>query len=47
VALEGGMRGAVEGMLGTGKPVEPRRAPDDEGVERAAKAAEKAWAGVS
>jgi acetoin utilization deacetylase AcuC-like enzyme len=47
VALEGGMRGALEGMLGTGKPVEPGRAPDDEGVERAARAAEKAWAGVS
>jgi acetoin utilization deacetylase AcuC-like enzyme len=46
VALEGGMRSAVEGMV-TGSAVEPARAPDDEGVERAARAAEKAWAGVS
>jgi len=46
VALEGGMRSAVEGMV-AGRAVEPARAPDDEGVERAAKAAEKAWAGVS
>jgi acetoin utilization deacetylase AcuC-like enzyme len=45
VALEGGMRSAVEGMV-AGSAVEPARAPDDEGVERAAKAAEKAWAGV-
>ncbi len=46
VALEGGMRSAVEGMVGTGHAAEPARA-DDEGVERAAKAAQKAWAGVS
>jgi acetoin utilization deacetylase AcuC-like enzyme len=46
VALEGGMRSAIEGMV-TGRAVEPGRAPDDEGVERAARAAEKAWAGVS
>jgi acetoin utilization deacetylase AcuC-like enzyme len=46
VALERGMRSAVEGMVGTGHAAEPARA-DDEGVERAAKAAQKAWAGVS
>ena len=46
VALEGGMRSAVEGMV-AGSAVEPARAPDDEGVERAAKAAQRAWAGVS
>ena len=45
VALEGGMRSAIEGMV-TGTAVEPGRAPDDEGVSRAAKAAQKAWAGV-
>jgi hypothetical protein len=47
VALEGGMRSAVEGMVGAGHVADPGRAPDDEGVERAAKAAQKAWAGVS
>ncbi|HEY3822077.1 MAG TPA: histone deacetylase [Polyangiaceae bacterium] len=47
VALERGMRSAVEGMVGTGRAVEPARAPDDEAVERAARAAQKAWAGVS
>ena len=46
VALEGGMKSAIEGML-TGSAVEPGRAPDDESVENAAKAAQKAWAGVS
>jgi len=45
VALEGGMRSAIEGMV-TRTAVEPGRAPDDEGVGRAAKAAQKAWAGV-
>jgi acetoin utilization deacetylase AcuC-like enzyme len=45
VALEGGVRSAVDGMLG-GAVVEPSRAPDDEGVEKAARAAQKAWAGV-
>ena len=47
VALESGMRSAVDGMLGAAAPVEPGRAADDEGVERAARAAQKAWAGVS
>jgi acetoin utilization deacetylase AcuC-like enzyme len=47
VALEAGMKSAVEGMLGTGAgPIDPGRAPDDEGVERAARAAKRAWAGV-
>jgi acetoin utilization deacetylase AcuC-like enzyme len=45
VALEGGLRSAVDGML-LDAAVEPGRAPDDEGVEKAAKAARKAWAGV-
>jgi acetoin utilization deacetylase AcuC-like enzyme len=45
VALEGGMRCAVEGMV-TGRAVEPVRAPDDEGVGRAVKAARQAWATV-
>jgi acetoin utilization deacetylase AcuC-like enzyme len=47
VALESGMRSAVDGMLGAAAPVEPGRAADDEGVERAARAAQKAWAGVT
>ena len=38
VALEGGMRSAVEGMV-AGRAVEPARASDDEGVARAVKAA--------
>ena len=46
VALEGGVRSAVEGMV-TGRSIEPGRAQDDEGVEKAARAAQKAWAGVS
>jgi acetoin utilization deacetylase AcuC-like enzyme len=45
VALESGVRSALEGMMGHGAPELPR-APDDEGVERAAQAARKSWAGV-
>jgi acetoin utilization deacetylase AcuC-like enzyme len=45
VALEGGVRSAIAGMLDDVAD-EPARAPDDEGVERAAKAASRAWAGV-
>ena len=45
VALEGGVRSAIDGML-EGKAIEPPRAPDDESVEKAARAARKAWAGV-
>ena len=46
VALEGGVRSAIQGMV-EDVATEPGRAPDDEGVERAARAAQKAWAGVS
>ncbi len=45
VALEGGVRSAVEGMAADAA-VELPRAEGDEGVERAARAAKKAWAGV-
>jgi acetoin utilization deacetylase AcuC-like enzyme len=45
VALEGGVRSAIEGMV-AGVAVEPARAPDDNGVERAARAARKAWSAV-
>ena len=45
VALEGGLRSAVDGML-LDVAVEPGRASDDEGVEKAARAARKAWAGL-
>jgi acetoin utilization deacetylase AcuC-like enzyme len=45
VALEAGMRSAVEGMV-AGTAVEPPRDSDDEGVERAVQAAHKTWAGV-
>ncbi len=46
VALEASIRSAIGGMLGS--PVaEPGRAADDEGVARAARAAQKAWAAVT
>jgi acetoin utilization deacetylase AcuC-like enzyme len=45
VALESGLRDAVEGLIGGAAPDLPR-APDDEGVARAAAWAKKAWAGV-
>ncbi|HEY1693052.1 MAG TPA: histone deacetylase [Polyangiaceae bacterium] len=45
VALEGGIRSAIRGMA-VDLAEEPARAPDDEGVARAAQAARKAWAGV-
>jgi acetoin utilization deacetylase AcuC-like enzyme len=45
VALEGGVRNAIEGMV-AGVAVEPARAPEDDGVERAARAARKAWSVV-
>ena len=47
VALEGGVRAAVDGMVaGQAADLGPP-ALDDEGVERAARIAQKAWAGVS
>jgi acetoin utilization deacetylase AcuC-like enzyme len=50
VALEAGLRSAVQGMTGTapGSAVEidPGAAADDERVARAAQTARKAWAGV-
>jgi acetoin utilization deacetylase AcuC-like enzyme len=46
VALEASLRCAITGMLG-GPVTEPGRAQDDEGVARAARAAQKAWAGVT
>jgi acetoin utilization deacetylase AcuC-like enzyme len=45
VALEAGMRSAVEGMV-AGTAVALPRDSDDEGVERAFQAARKTWAGV-
>jgi acetoin utilization deacetylase AcuC-like enzyme len=46
VALEASLRCSITGMLG-GPVTEPGRASDDEGVTRAARAAQKAWAGVT
>ncbi len=46
VALEASLRCAITGMLG-GPVTEPGRSQDDEGVTRAARAAQKAWAGVT
>jgi acetoin utilization deacetylase AcuC-like enzyme len=45
VSLEAGVASAIRGMV-EDVAVEPDRAPDDEGVQRAARAAQKAWAGV-
>ncbi len=45
VALEASIKSAIGGMLGSPVP-EPPRAPDDEGVARAARVAQKAWAAV-
>jgi len=45
VALTSGLRSSIVGMMGGGV-VELPRAPDDEGVERAARAAKRAWASV-
>ena len=47
VALEAGMRSAVQGMTtGSAVDLQPGDAADDEGVARAAEATRKAWAGV-
>jgi acetoin utilization deacetylase AcuC-like enzyme len=45
VALQGGLRSAIDGML-DGRSVELPRAPDDEGVALAARWAGKAWASI-
>jgi acetoin utilization deacetylase AcuC-like enzyme len=45
VALEAGLRSSIDGMM-AGRAAELGRAPDDEGVERAASAAKKAWSSV-
>jgi acetoin utilization deacetylase AcuC-like enzyme len=45
VALQGGLRSAINGML-DGHAVDLPRAPDDEGVARAAKWARKTWASI-
>ena len=45
VALEASLKSAIGGMLG-GPVIDPGRAPDDEGVARAARAAQRAWAAV-
>jgi acetoin utilization deacetylase AcuC-like enzyme len=45
VSLEAGVASAIRGMV-EDVAVEPDRAPDDEAVQRAARAAQKAWAGV-
>ena len=45
-ALEASLRCAIAGMQGE-VVTEPGRAPDDDGVARAARAAKKAWAGVT
>lgn len=46
VALEGSLKASIIGMMG-GPVVEPPRGPDDEGVTRAARSAQKAWAAVT
>jgi acetoin utilization deacetylase AcuC-like enzyme len=46
VAVEGGVRASVEGMAAD-VAAELGRASDDEGVERAARAAQKAWTSVA
>jgi len=46
VALEGGVRAAVDGMVAGKADEMVQPALDDEGVERAARVAQKAWAGV-
>jgi acetoin utilization deacetylase AcuC-like enzyme len=46
VALEAGLRSAVDGMLAR-RAAEVGRAPDDEGVARAARVAQKAWSSVA
>jgi acetoin utilization deacetylase AcuC-like enzyme len=46
VAVEGGVRASIEGMAAD-VAVELARAPDDEGVDRAARAAQKAWTSVA
>ncbi len=45
VALEDGLRSAIEGLT-LHRADEPLRASDDEGVDRAAQAARRAWAAV-
>lgn len=45
VALEAGLGRAIEGMM-FGRTAELPRAPDDESVERAARAAQRAWSVV-
>jgi acetoin utilization deacetylase AcuC-like enzyme len=46
VALEAGIARSIEGML-DGRSPEVPRSPDDEGVERAARSARKAWPTVT
>jgi acetoin utilization deacetylase AcuC-like enzyme len=46
VALEASLGSAIRGMLGA-DVIDPGRAPDDESVTRAARAAQKAWASVT
>jgi acetoin utilization deacetylase AcuC-like enzyme len=46
VSLETGLKSAIAGMVDGTVSREPGRAPDDEGVERAARQAKKAWAAV-
>jgi acetoin utilization deacetylase AcuC-like enzyme len=46
VALEGGLRDAIEGMVHGSSPDLPR-APDDEAVSRAARFAQRHWSAVS
>jgi acetoin utilization deacetylase AcuC-like enzyme len=47
VSLERGLESAIVGMVDGAVAREPGRAPDDDGVERAARQAKKAWAAVS
>ncbi len=47
VSLETGLKSAIAGMVDGTVAREPGRAPDDEGVERAARQAKRAWAAVS
>jgi acetoin utilization deacetylase AcuC-like enzyme len=46
VSLEAGIRSSVEGMV-LGRAPELGRSPDDEGVERAVRAARKSWSSIS
>ena len=49
VALEASLKSAIGGMMGgpESTQADPGRAPDDDSIARAARAAQKAWAAVT